>query len=79
MCKEAEKLDDFIRRVESIKSDEVRETVKKSFAKNRLEEVFSEFLTASYDISPDFRWEKYKKYILTALTVKKYKLRGEDK
>ena len=34
MCKEAEKLDDFIRRVESIKSDEVRETVKKSFAKN---------------------------------------------
>lgn len=79
MCKEAEAFDDFIRRVESIKSDEVRENVRSSFAKNKLEEVFSGLSTTVDDTAPEYRWGKYKKYILTALAVKKYKLRGEGR
>ncbi|MGN1126851.1 MAG: hypothetical protein ACI4RI_05365, partial [Ruminococcus sp.] len=79
MCKEAKQLDDFIKRVESIKSDKVREVVLNFFSKNILEEVFSGFSTSIIDSASEFRWEKYQKYILTALTVKKYKLRGEEK
>lgn len=69
MCEEANSLDDFYARINSIKTDSVRETANA---------IFSEEILASA-VGKDADWKNIQKYIITVLTIKKYRLRREKK
>ena len=77
MCKEAESLDDFIGRIKSIKTKNTMDEAIRYFGKEALEEKLNHVIIAGQDEA--YKWVKYKKYIKTALAVRKYKLRGESK
>ena len=68
MCKQAGSYEDFKRRIESIKTEKTRNIALGCFAIKTVTEA-----AASSD------WKIQQKYILEALTVKKYQLRGENK
>lgn len=67
MCKESLNYDNFIKRIESIKTDSTRKAALSCFGDKAWEEL---------KIDPDKYWKDAKKYILTLLTVKKYNERG---
>ncbi|MBQ7546568.1 MAG: hypothetical protein IJT41_06370 [Clostridia bacterium] len=68
MCKQAGSYADFKKRIESIKTDKTRTIALHCFDLNKVTDA-----AASSD------WKIQRKYILAALTVKKYQLRGENK
>lgn len=77
MCKESEDICDFSERTNSIKTDSVRREAEKHFSESRLEQVLSDLFVTEEQKNKEYLWSKYRKYIITALTVKKYRLRSE--
>lgn len=88
MCKDAESYEDFINRVSSIKTETVRNEALKQFGKERLGLIFAEilkntpfesYMDTSSDDEKKYVWEKFQKYIVIMLTMRKYKIRSEGK
>jgi len=84
MCKQSVDYSDFESRVNSIKTDSVRDTAEKLLGKSKIELIiheiskgtcFEEMLTDSSNRDEALVWSKQKKYILTFLTVAKYRLK----
>lgn len=69
MCKESGSIADFEKRINSIKTPKTKEEAKRCFGEKALNDILGEGCD----------WATYRKYILAALTVKKYKLRGDKK
>ena len=65
MCKESNDFKDFNERINSIKTDDVREKANNIFKKETLEDICGN------------DWKVMQRYIINALTVKKYNLRKE--
>ncbi len=76
MCKESENIYDFAKRTHSIKTDSVRREAEKHFSESCLKQVLSALFVAKAPKDSEYLWSKYRKYIITALTVKKYRLRS---
>lgn len=80
MCKQSSDHNDFIERVNSIKTDQVRDTALNLFGSSAIEKVLSDLFGESLFVAlesknPALRWVKQKKYIITFLTVAKYRLK----
>ncbi len=69
MCKEASDYSDFIKRIESIKTDDVRNKALKYFAVDKVSQA--------EDGSID--WNTAKEYILAVLTIAKYRKKADKK
>lgn len=69
MCKESDSFEDFARRIESIKTDDTRNEAKRCFGEDTIKKIIGE----SCD------WNAGKRYIIDALTIKKYQLRRKNK
>ena len=65
MCKESADYDDFMRRINSIKTDETREKALSCFDRKKVPEKLKK------------EWKKQQKLFITALTVSKYDLRSK--
>lgn len=88
MCKEAESYEDFISRISGIKTEAVNNEVLSHFGEERLKSIFADIfkntpfescLDGQNNEEKEFVWKKYRKYIVTMLTVRKYKIKSEGK
>lgn len=68
MCKEAEDFNDFENRLKSIKTESVSNHALNLFSQIRIKE----------DLGEDYTWANTRKYIITALNVRKYTLRQKE-
>ena len=68
MCKESADYNDFIRRINSIKTDDVREKALDCFGTEKLPEYIKEYIKGD--------WQNLQKLFRTALAVSKYKLKA---
>lgn len=77
MCRESNNLEEFAKRIDSIKTDSTKENVQRVFGKDerKLKKEIEDVIGVIESTS-DF-WDYCKLFVLTALTVKKYSLRSE--
>lgn len=68
MCKESNDIDDFVKRLQSIKTESISKHALSLFSKDRINEELGEEIT----------WEEISKYIITALNIRKYILRQRE-
>lgn len=84
MCKQASDYNDFMKRVHNIKTDSVKDTAEYLFGKSETEKILKELLEGSrletlINNNETLKWNKQKKYIVTFLTVAKYRLKEKVK